>query len=84
MSPASKINPPSRSETDHGSSPEPPTTPGVYWFQSETTSKPVMVDVRLTNGELTVWWLTRPDEPVAKLKGRWHGPIPPSMGPGSY
>jgi hypothetical protein len=42
-----------------------------------------MVDVRVTNGELTVWWLTRPDEPVAKLKGHWCGPIPPSTWPGS-
>lgn len=35
-----------------------------------------MVEVRLTNGELTVWWLTRQDEPVAKLKGHWRGPRP--------
>ncbi len=42
-----------------------------------------MVEVRVTNGELMVQWLTRPDEPVANLKGRWRGPIPPSMGPGS-
>ena len=55
----------------------PPTTPGAYWFQSENTSRAVMVEVRVTNGELTVWWLTRPDEPVANLKGRWRGPIPP-------
>jgi hypothetical protein len=42
-----------------------------------------MVDVRMTNGELMVQWLTRPDEPVAKLKGWWCGPISPSSGPGN-
>jgi hypothetical protein len=40
-----------------------------------------MVDVRMTDGELMVRWLTRPDEPVAKLKGWWRGPILPSSGP---
>jgi len=39
----------------------------------------VMVQVHLTNGELTVWWLNQ-DTPVAKLKGSWRGPIPPSTG----
>jgi hypothetical protein len=60
-----------------------PTQPGTYWFQSETMPRAVMVDVRLMNGELMVCWLTRPDEPVAKLKGHWRGPILPSSGPGS-
>jgi len=64
-------------------SPQGPTTPGTYWFQGETMSRPVMLEVRLINGELMVWWLTREDEPVAYLKGRWRGPIPPSTGPGS-
>lgn len=59
---------------------ESPTTPGVYWIQSETMPRAVMVDVRMTNGELMVCWLTRQDEPVAKLKGHWRGPIPPSFG----
>jgi len=42
----------------------------------------VMVQVHLTNGELTVWWLNQ-DTPVAKLKGSWRGPIPPSTGQGA-
>jgi hypothetical protein len=61
---------------------EPPTQAGAYWFQPETTSRALMVDVRMTNGALTVWWPTD-DQPVGKLKGRWRGPIPPSSGPGS-
>jgi hypothetical protein len=84
MSSGSKFNQSSLRETDHRSSPEPPTTPGVYWFQSETMSRAVMVDVRVTNGELLVCWLTREDESVAKLKGLWRGPIPPSSGPESH
>jgi hypothetical protein len=39
-----------------------------------------MVDVRMTNGELTAWWPTE-DQPVPNLKGHWRGPIPPSSGP---
>jgi hypothetical protein len=61
---------------------EPPTQPGTYWFQRETTSRAIMVDVRVTNGQLTVWWPTD-DQPVANLKGHRRGPIPPSSGPGS-
>jgi hypothetical protein len=62
---------------------ESPTIPGVYWFQSDATARPVMVEVRLTNGELMVWWPPRQEEPVANLRGWWCGPIPPSSGPGS-
>lgn len=62
--------------------PESPTQPGAYWFQSETTSRELIVEVRVTNGQLTVWWPNQ-DVPVANLKGRWRGPIPPSSGPGS-
>jgi hypothetical protein len=36
-----------------------------------------MVEVRMMNGELMVWWLLRPDEPAAKVKGFWRGPIRP-------
>jgi len=36
----------------------------------------------MTDGELTVWW-PNIDQPVAKLKASWRGPIPPSIGPGS-
>ena len=60
----------------------PPTKPGVYWFQSATTSRELMVEVRETNGQLTVWWPNQ-DVSVDNLKGRWRGPIPPSSGPGS-
>ena len=38
------------------------------------------MQVRLTNGELTVWWPNQ-DTSVAKLKGHWRGPIAPSTGP---
>ena len=72
MSPPSKIN----------ESSESPTQSGVYWFHRETMSRALMVDVRMTNGELMVWWPNQ-DQPVAKLKGHWRGPIPPSTGPGS-
>jgi hypothetical protein len=41
-----------------------PTQPGWYWFQPETTSRALMVDVRVTNGPLTAWWLNQ-DVPVA-------------------
>jgi hypothetical protein len=83
MSPASKIAQSSLPETDLRSSSEPPTTPGTYWFQSETTSRAIMLELRMTNGELMVWWPHRQDEPVAKLKGYCRGPIPPTTGPGS-
>jgi hypothetical protein len=82
MSPPSKINELSPPEADLRSSLESPTQPGVYWFQSETTSRAVMVDVRMTNGELMVWW-PNDDQPVTKLKGCWRGPIPPSTWPGN-
>jgi hypothetical protein len=45
-------------------------------------SRDMMVQVRETNGELTVWWPDK-DQPVAKLRAHWRGPIPPSSGPGS-
>jgi hypothetical protein len=57
-----------------------PTRPGVYWYQPETMLRALMVEVRLTDGQLTVWWPNQ-DQPVAKLKGTWRGPIPPSSGP---
>jgi hypothetical protein len=83
MSKASKDNPSSQPEADRRGSPDSPTKPGVYWFQSESMFWAVMVEVRMTNGELMVWWPPKQDEPVANLKGRWRGPIPPSSGPGS-
>ena len=61
---------------------EPPTQPGAYWFQRATMSRAIMVDVRVTNGQLTVWGPTD-DQPDASLKGHWRGPIPPSSGLGS-
>jgi len=60
---------------------ESPTQPGVYWFQSESLFWAVMVEVRLTNGELMVWWPPKQDEPVANLKGHWRGPLRSSTGP---
>jgi hypothetical protein len=56
--------------------------PGVYWFLSETMSEARMVEVRVTDGELTVWWPNK-DQPIANLKGRCFGPIPPSTVAGS-
>jgi len=38
------------------------------------------LEVRLTDGELTVWWANR-NIAIAKLTGSWQGPIPPSTGP---
>ena len=61
---------------------EPPTQPGAYWFQPEPLSREMLVQVRETNGVLTVWW-PKEDQPVATLKAHWRGPIPPSTGPGS-
>jgi hypothetical protein len=83
MSQASRINHSSTPEADLQDSPNSPTTPGVYWYQSESMFWAVKVEIRMTNGELMVWWLTRQDEPAAKLKGHWRGPIPPSAWPGS-
>jgi len=70
------------STADFHSGPEAPTKPGVYWFHSDTASRAILLDVRLTNNELTVRWPNE-DQPVTKLKGHWRGPIPPSSGPGS-
>jgi len=62
---------------------EPPTKPGTYWFKREPTSRAMMMDVRETDGALTVTvqW-SEPDQPVATLKGQWRGPIPSSTRPG--
>jgi hypothetical protein len=80
----SQINPSSVPEADLQGGPESPTQPGTYWYQRDAMSSAIMVELRVTNGELMVWWLTRPDEPVAKLKGWWRGPITPSTGTGSW
>jgi hypothetical protein len=82
MSSESKGNLSSQSEGNFRGTTDSPTTPGVYWFQSESMFWAVMVEVRLTNGELMVWWPPKLDEPVANLKGRWRGPILPSSGLG--
>jgi hypothetical protein len=82
MSPPSKINQSSPSETDLRGGSESPTQAGVYWFQPETMPRALMVDVRMTNGQLTVWWPNQ-DVPLTNLKGIWRGPIPTSSGPGS-
>jgi hypothetical protein len=82
MSIPSKHNSASFSEADLGRGTASPTKPGVYWFQSETMARALLVEVRAMNGELTVWWPNQ-DTPVADLTGCWHGPISPSAGPGS-
>jgi len=41
-----------------------------------------MLQVFLTNGQLTVCWPNQ-DTPVAELKDHWRVPIPASTGPGS-
>jgi hypothetical protein len=55
MSIPSKSNSTSFSETDLASGTESLTKPGIYWFQNETTSRAMLVEVRVTNGELPVW-----------------------------
>ena len=88
MSMPSKDNPASfspaslRSEAILRGGPESPTKPGVYWFRPETLTRTLMVEVRVTDGELTVWWPNK-DQPIANLKGRCFGPIPPSTVAGS-
>jgi len=57
-----------------------PSRPGAYWFQGETMSRKVLVNVRRKNGELTVR-LFNQDVLVADLKGHWRGPIPPFYEP---
>lgn len=59
-----------------------PTLPGVYWYRPVGLSCSLRLEVRLTDGELTVWWVNR-NIAIAKLSGYWRGPIPPSTGPSS-
>ena len=84
MSSIPQVNKPSLVASDIPWSSEPPTQPGTYWFKRESTSRAVLMDVRETDGALTVTvqW-SEPDQPVATLKGQWRGPMPPSSGPGS-
>jgi hypothetical protein len=76
------VNKPSPRAEDIPWSTEPPTQPGTYWFKRwfkrEPTARAVMMDVRETDGALTVTvhW-SEPDQPVATLKGQWRGPMPP-------
>jgi hypothetical protein len=56
---SNKFNPPSPVTADIQESTEPPTQPGAYWFQGEATSRALMVEVRMTNGQLTVWCPTK-------------------------
>ena len=73
---------PLQTRPDFHRGPEAPTKPGAYWFHCETAFYAMLVNVRLTNGELTVWWPNY-DQPVTAVKDHWRGPIPPSTGPGS-
>jgi hypothetical protein len=82
MPSTSKVNKPSLVPADIQGSTGAPTKPGWYLFQGEPPSREAMVQVNETNGKLTVWWPNK-NQPVAKLKGRWRGPIPPSTGLGS-
>ena len=50
--------------------PGPPTQPGWYWWKRDAQSHEMMVQVHLTNGELTVWWADR-DIAIVKLRGYW-------------
>ena len=59
-----------------------PTHPGVYWYRPVGLSSSLRLEVRLTEGELTVWWADRPIT-IAKLMGYWRGPIPSSTEPGN-
>ena len=79
MSPESTISH-TPSEIHFHSGPEAPTKPGVYWFRSETAARAMLVEVHLMDSELTVWWPPREDQPVAKLKGHWRGPVAPYLG----
>ena len=57
-----------------------PTQPGAYWYQPVGLAHVLLMEVRLTDGELTVWWADR-DIAIVKLTGYWLGPILPSTGP---
>jgi len=72
------ITDPLQARPDFQSGPESPTKPGVYWFHSETASRAMLVDVRVANGELLVWWPNQ-DQPVTRLNGHWRAPIPPPL-----
>jgi len=59
-----------------------PTEPGAYWYRPVGLSSSLRLEVRLTGGELTVWWANR-HIAIDKLTGYWRGPIPPATGPAS-
>jgi len=83
MSSAPKFNTPFPIAANLQWSSEPPTQPGCYWFRRESSSRAIMVDVRVTDGVLTVWW-PNIDQPVEKFKeAHWRGPTPSSAGLGS-
>ena len=49
--------------------------PGAYWFQGEPTSRAMLLDVRIRDGAMMVWW-PNDDQPIAKLIGRLARPDP--------
>ena len=57
----------------------PPTEPGVYWFQEDGSSRGILGEVRVTNGPLTVMW-TDIDRAEATFRARWRGPLLSSTG----
>jgi hypothetical protein len=81
MDSPAKVYHPSPISTDSQWDTAPPTQSGCDWFRRDPPSREIMVQVRETNGELTVWWPDR-DQPVATLRAHWRGSIPPSRGPG--
>ena len=58
--------PPLIATEGHQWSTEPPTQPGTYWFRPEPLTRALMVEVRVTNGALTILW-PNIDQPVTKF-----------------
>jgi len=56
--------------------------PGAYWYKRDPPFRDIMVNVRVTDGELTVWW-PNSDQPVGNLKRHWRDPIPHQAGQGA-
>jgi len=56
----------------------PPANAGAYWFLSENSMQPTVVDVSLNNGQFCVRWLDQ-DIPASELRGLWRGPLQPNQ-----
>jgi hypothetical protein len=55
MSSTPQVNKPSPVASDIPWSSEPPTQPVTYWFKREPASRAVMMDVRETDAQFTLW-----------------------------